>query len=158
MCQSDTLPLKLPPHGTSRSSHATAASERDALEWEVNADPRVYLSEIGRESMLSEEAEWRLGWNIATEGCAVSVERLVRANLRLVVGIVPGYMGRGLALADLINCGNHGLLHAAIGFNPERDPRFSTYANWWIKHSIRQGLTAARAPVIARIGDTCRTV
>lgn len=146
--------VEVPPHGTSRTRSAPVACESDALDWEVNADPRVYLSEIGRESMLSEEAEWRLGWNIAHENCATSLERLVRSNLRLVVGIIPGYMGRGLSLAGLINRGNHGLLHAAMGFDPEKDPRFSTYANWWIKHSIRQGLTAARPRLIARIGNS----
>jgi RNA polymerase primary sigma factor len=65
---------------------------------------------------------------------------MVRANLRLVVNIARGYTGKGLDLADLIEEGNLGLLHAAECFDPEMNTRFSTYAGFWIKQSMRRAV------------------
>jgi RNA polymerase primary sigma factor len=65
---------------------------------------------------------------------------MVRANLRLVVNIARGYAGKGLPLQDLIEEGNLGLLHAVEGFDPDMNTRFSTYASYWIKQSIKRAL------------------
>src|SRR5206468_7790384 len=67
-------------------------------------------------------------------------DRMVRANLRLVVNIARGYTGKGLSLQDLIEEGNRGLLRAVEGFNPAMGTRFSTYASYWIKQSIKRAL------------------
>src|ERR687883_630136 len=67
-------------------------------------------------------------------------DRMVRANLRLVVNIARGYTGKGLSLQDLIEEGNLGLLRAVEGFDPSMNTRFSTYASYWIKQSIKRAL------------------
>jgi RNA polymerase primary sigma factor len=74
-------------------------------------------------------------------------ERLVRSNLRLVVNIAKRYTGRGMSLGDLIEEGNLGLIKAVDYFDPDRGTRFSTYAAWWIKQSIKRALLENVQPV-----------
>ena len=74
-------------------------------------------------------------------------DRMVRANLRLVVNIARGYVGKGLALQDLIEEGNLGLLRAVEGFDPAVGTRFSTYASYWIKQSIKRALVNTAKPI-----------
>lgn len=74
-------------------------------------------------------------------------ERMIRSNLRLVVNIAKAYSNRGMALSDLIEEGNLGLLRAVEGFDPDLGARFSTYASWWIKQAIKRSLINAVQPV-----------
>ncbi|GAB4165544.1 MAG: RNA polymerase sigma factor RpoD/SigA [Planctomycetota bacterium] len=99
----------------------------------------TYLKEISRYSLLTPEEEMDLA--IRTEmGDPEARELLVRSNLRLVVSIAKNYLVRGLPFADLIEEGNIGLLKAVEKFRVAEGCRFSTYASWWIKQSIRRAL------------------
>ena len=99
----------------------------------------TYLREINDTPLLDAEAERRLAYRIE-EGDTEARDHMVRANLRLVVNIARRYAGKGLALQDLIEEGNLGLLRAVEGFDPSMDTRFSTYASYWIKQSIKRAL------------------
>ncbi len=99
----------------------------------------TYLREINETSLLSAQDEQELAGQIA-DGDVRARDRMVRANLRLVVNIARGYTGKGLSLQDLIEEGNLGLLRAVEGFDPAVGTRFSTYASYWIKQSIKRAL------------------
>lgn len=99
----------------------------------------TYLREINETALLSAKDEHELAAGIA-EGDVKARDRMVRANLRLVVNIARGYTGKGLSLQDLIEEGNLGLLRAVEGFDPAMGTRFSTYASYWIKQSIKRAL------------------
>ncbi len=99
----------------------------------------TYLREINEMKLLTAEDEQMLARLIA-QGDAQARDRMVRANLRLVVNIARSYVGKGLALQDLIEEGNLGLLRAVEGFDPDMGTRFSTYASYWIKQSIKRAL------------------
>lgn len=99
----------------------------------------TYLREINETSLLSAKEEQELAGAIAA-GDVRARDRMVRANLRLVVNIARGYTGKGLGLQDLIEEGNLGLLRAVEGFDPGVGTRFSTYASYWIKQSIKRAL------------------
>jgi RNA polymerase primary sigma factor len=99
----------------------------------------VYYTEINATPLLSAGEEKDLAYQIQ-EGDSSAREHLVRANLRLVVSIARGYVGKGLDLPDLIAEGNLGLLRAVEGFDPTMGTRFSTYAGYWIRQSVKRGL------------------
>jgi RNA polymerase primary sigma factor len=99
----------------------------------------TYLREINETPLLTSKDEQDLAVAIG-EGNAQARDRMVRANLRLVVNIARGYTGKGLTLQDLIEEGNLGLLRAVEGFDPGVGTRFSTYASYWIKQSIKRAL------------------
>jgi len=99
----------------------------------------TYLRDINDTSLLTADDEKRLAHAIA-RGDAAARDHMVRANLRLVVNIARGYANRGLPLPDLIEEGNLGLLRAVEGFDPTIGTRFSTYASYWIKQSIKRAL------------------
>jgi RNA polymerase primary sigma factor len=99
----------------------------------------TYLREINETRLLTAEEEQSLARRIGN-GDAEARDRMVRANLRLVVNIARSYVGKGLGLQDLIEEGNLGLLRAVEGFDPEMGNRFSTYASYWIKQSIKRSL------------------
>ena len=99
----------------------------------------TYLREINETALLTAKDERDLAALIA-DGDVKARDRMVRANLRLVVNIARGYTGKGLSLQDLIEEGNLGLLRAVEGFDPAMGTRFSTYASYWIKQSIKRAL------------------
>jgi RNA polymerase primary sigma factor len=99
----------------------------------------TYLREINETALLTADDEQELAALIA-QGDVMARDRMVRANLRLVVNIARGYAGKGLGLQDLIEEGNLGLLRAVEGFDPTVGTRFSTYASYWIKQSIKRAL------------------
>ncbi|MGE0485729.1 MAG: RNA polymerase sigma factor RpoS [Gammaproteobacteria bacterium] len=100
---------------------------------------RLYLNEIGYSSLLTAAEEVQLA-RLALRGDGKARERMIVSNLRLVVKIARRYMNRGLALLDLIEEGNLGLIRAVEKFDPERGFRFSTYATWWIRQTIERAL------------------
>jgi len=105
----------------------------------VQSPLETYLREINETPLLSPDDEHELAILIG-EGNVEARDRMVRANLRLVVNIARGYTGKGLGLQDLIEEGNLGLLRAVEGFDPAMGTRFSTYASYWIKQSIKRAL------------------
>jgi RNA polymerase primary sigma factor len=105
----------------------------------VQSPLETYLREINETALLTADQEKDLARKIG-EGSTEARDQMVRANLRLVVNIARGYTGKGLALQDLIEEGNLGLLRAVEGFDPTMNTRFSTYASYWIKQSIKRAL------------------
>jgi RNA polymerase primary sigma factor len=105
----------------------------------VQSPLETYLREINETALLSADEEKQLAYRIE-EGDNEARDRMVRANLRLVVNIARGYTGKGLGLQDLIEEGNLGLLRAVEGFDPSMNTRFSTYASYWIKQSIKRAV------------------
>jgi RNA polymerase primary sigma factor len=105
----------------------------------VQSPLETYLREINETPLLTADEEKQLAYRIA-DGDQTARDQMVRANLRLVVNIARGYAGKGLALQDLIEEGNLGLLRAVEGFDPTMNTRFSTYASYWIKQSIKRAL------------------
>lgn len=105
----------------------------------VQSPLETYLREINETPLLTAEQERTLARGVQ-KGDQEARDRMVRANLRLVVNIAREYTGKGLALPDLIEEGNLGLLRAVEGFDPTMNTRFSTYASYWIKQSIKRSL------------------
>ncbi|MDZ4818576.1 MAG: RNA polymerase sigma factor RpoD/SigA [Planctomycetota bacterium] len=105
----------------------------------VQTPLETYLREINETALLTGQDEQELAVAIGN-GDIRARDRMVRANLRLVVNIARGYAGKGLGLQDLIEEGNLGLLRAVEGFDPAMGTRFSTYASYWIKQSIKRAL------------------
>jgi RNA polymerase primary sigma factor len=98
-----------------------------------------YIRDINQTSLLNANEERELAKAII-DGDSEARDRMVRANLRLVIKIARGYTRRGLGLQDLIEEGNLGLLHAVEYFDPSMGVRFSTYASYWIKQAITRAL------------------
>ena len=118
---------------------------------------QLYLNEIGRTALLTPAEEVELAARIR-RGDAAARERMIKANLRLVVRIANDYRHLGLPLLDLISEGNLGLIRAVERFDPARGGKLSTYAGWWIRQSMKRAAAnqskTIRLPVhlIARIG------
>ncbi|CUA82935.1 RNA polymerase sigma factor RpoS [Pseudidiomarina woesei] len=100
---------------------------------------QLYLSEIGYSPLLTAEEEVHFS-RLALKGDAKARARMIESNLRLVVKIARRYTNRGLALLDLVEEGNLGLIRAVEKFDPERGFRFSTYATWWIRQTIERAI------------------
>jgi RNA polymerase primary sigma factor len=100
----------------------------------------LYMREVGRTPLLTREEEIKLASRVR-RGDKQARERMIKANLRLVVKISHDYANFGLPLLDLINEGNIGLMKAVERFNPKKGAKLSTYAALWIKQSIRRALS-----------------
>ena len=98
-----------------------------------------YLHEIGKVELITADMEVELAQRIR-EGDNIALERLAKANLRFVVSVAKQYQNRGLALPDLINEGNLGLIKAAKKFDEKRGFKFISYSVWWIRQSILQAI------------------
>ncbi len=125
-----------------------------------------YLKEISAYPLLSREDEVDLATRIR-DGCEESLDRLVRSNLRFVVSVAKKYQNQGVALGDLINEGNLGLIRAAHKFDETKGIKFISYAVWWIRQAILQALAEQsrivrvplnRAGALHRIGKRSSTL
>lgn len=117
----------------------TTATHRRRLSSRVQNPLETYLREINETALLTAQEEKDLS-NAIHQGDTAARDRMVRANLRLVVNIARAYTNKGLPLQDLIEEGNLGLLRAVEGFDPNMNTRFSTYGSYWIKQSIKRAL------------------
>jgi RNA polymerase primary sigma factor len=117
----------------------TMRQQRRLRSSSVQSPLETYLGEINETPLLTAEEEKLLAIRIE-EGDIEARDHMVRANLRLVVNIARSYTGKGLGLQDLIAEGNLGLMRAVEGFDPSMNTRFSTYASYWIKQSIKRAV------------------
>ncbi len=122
---SGDLPLGEPPPGLSADF--------------VTDVTQLYLNDVGQHALLSPEEELRLARRVR-EGDFAARQTMIERNLRLVVSIARHYTHRGVALPDLIEEGNLGLIHALTKFDPERGFRFTTYATWWIRQAVERAI------------------
>jgi RNA polymerase primary sigma factor len=139
-----------PDDADSNGKEAAAATGKK-IEIDLTVEPsldslRLYLRSIGRVELLTADQEVSLAKRIE-RGDMVAKQHMIEANLRLVVSIAKGYLGRGLTFLDLIQEGSLGLIRAVEKFDYRRGYKFSTYATWW----IRQAVTRA-------IADKARTI
>ena len=112
----------------------------DLLEGIGTEDPvRMYLKEIGTVPLLTAEEEYALAMK-KQEGDEYAKQRLIEANLRLVVSIAKRYTGRGMSFLDLVQEGNLGLIKGVEKFDPEKGFKLSTYATWWIRQAITRSI------------------
>jgi RNA polymerase primary sigma factor len=106
----------------------------------------LYLRDVNETPLLSADEERVLAQRVA-HGDVEARDHMVRANLRLVVNIARGYLGKGISLEDLIEEGNLGLLRAVEGFDSRMATRFSTYASFWIKQAMRRAVLNQGKPI-----------
>ena len=134
--QSDELPDEL-----SESQEAPpSAAETDTFGSDLLSDiTQIYFNEIGHNALLSAQEESVLT-RLVRQGDEAARQKMIECNLRLVVNIAKHYANRGVALLDLIEEGNLGMMHALDKFDPERGFRFSTYATWWIRQNIERSI------------------
>ncbi len=134
----DKKPVKAKAKAKPKTTKTTAVADSDKFQKTLDAT-QLYLNEIGFSPLLSAEEEVYFSRK-SLRGCEASRKRMIESNLRLVVKIARRYVNRGLALLDLIEEGNLGLIRAVEKFDPERGFRFSTYATWWIRQTIERAI------------------
>jgi RNA polymerase primary sigma factor len=127
-----------------RQAPAAAQETRKKPEIDLTVEPsldslRLYLRSIGRVALLTAEQEVTLAKRIE-RGDMAAKQQMVEANLRLVVSIAKGYLGRGLTFLDLIQEGSLGLIRAVEKFDYRRGYKFSTYATWWIRQAVTRAI------------------
>jgi RNA polymerase sigma factor (sigma-70 family) len=118
----------------------TATDEKASDLQPTRSSFALYLREIAEENLLTPQDEIDLAAEIK-KGNKAARDRMIRANLRLVVKIARDYESFGLPLLDLINEGNIGLMKAVDKFDPTKGAKFSTYSSWWIKQAIKRSLS-----------------
>lgn len=123
---------------TAKASRSTPKA-REASEPELSNHLSQYMRDIGRFELLTADQEIELA-ALIKNGDEAAREKMINANLRLVVKIARDYEGFGLPLSDLINEGNIGLMKAVERFDPAKGGKLSTYASWWIKQSVKRAL------------------
>ncbi|MCA0893964.1 RNA polymerase sigma factor RpoS [Microbulbifer agarilyticus] len=137
---SETISHKTSKSTSKSTSTKTTIRKLDDAAGQKNLDAtQLYLNEIGFSPLLTAEEEVYYARK-ALRGDAAARKRMIESNLRLVVKIARRYVSRGLALLDLIEEGNLGLIRAVEKFDPERGFRFSTYATWWIRQTIERAI------------------
>ena len=122
-----------------KSANVTSRDSTDSEKSFCSDATQMYLSEIGISPLLSAEEEVYFA-RLSLKGDMAARSRMIESNLRLVVKISRRYLNRGLALLDLIEEGNLGLIRAVEKFDPERGFRFSTYATWWIRQTVERAI------------------
>jgi len=143
------------PEGARQDADSPLADEREPAPEAVPAAPlrdlsaefsgessdtlTLYLREVRRTTLFTADEEFATATR-ARAGDFTARQSMIEHNLRLVVSIAKGYLGRGVPLSDLIEEGNLGLMHAIDKFEPERGFRFSTYATWWIRQSVERAV------------------
>ncbi|WP_454906946.1 sigma-70 family RNA polymerase sigma factor [Variovorax gossypii] len=138
-----------PPEQDLRSLEGTAAQPNGAAADLIGGEGAdaltIYLRQVRRTELFTPAEEYQAAC-AARAGDFAARQSMIEHNLRLVVSIAKGYLGRGVPMSDLIEEGNLGLMHAISKFEPERGFRFSTYATWWIRQSVERAvMTQARA-------------
>jgi RNA polymerase primary sigma factor len=139
--------------GTRPAARAAAARGREgraAPKLDLTVEPsldslRLYLREIGKVPLLTADQEVTLAKRIE-RGDMRAKTAMIEANLRLVVSIAKGYLGRGLSFLDLIQEGSLGLIRAVEKFDYRKGYKFSTYATWWIRQAVTRRSPTRRAP------------
>ena len=121
------------------ASHPRAGSARRSGSSPAGAFDQ-YLLDIRRLPLISDPAEERRLARLARAGDEAAAERLVTANLRVVISFVKRYQGRGLDLGELVAIGNEGLLKAVQKFDPEHGDKFISYAVWWVRQAVLKAL------------------
>src|SRR6476660_3467627 len=129
-------------HGRDDADGTPSLSSRDipAEIYTESSDTRtLYLRDVRRTELFTAQEEFETATR-ARAGDFDARQSMIEHNLRLVVSIAKGYLGRGVPLSDLIEEGNLGLMHAIDKFEPERGFRFSTYATWWIRQAVERAV------------------
>jgi RNA polymerase primary sigma factor len=129
----ETLSIERVPHGVNSAAAGERPNRPDAF--------MIYMREIGTVPLLTRDEEVQLAKQVQA-GSAEARERMICANLRLVVIIAREYQNLGLPLLDLINEGNIGLIRAVERFDPEKGAKLSTYGGWWIRQQIRRAVAS----------------
>jgi RNA polymerase primary sigma factor len=133
------LPVDLLVHRVTSFSNGTSMQATQKSSKAVQTPMETYLREINQTPLLTANEEKELAYRIQA-GDLAARDHMVRANLRLVVNISRSYTNRGMQIQDLIEEGNLGLMRAVEGFDPTMNTRFSTYASYWIKQSIKRSI------------------
>jgi RNA polymerase nonessential primary-like sigma factor len=136
----DDVPMdEPPPNGGVDAADGPARDVPADVQGESSDTLTLYLREVRRTALFTPEEEFETATR-ARAGDFPARQSMIEHNLRLVVSIAKGYLGRGVPLADLIEEGNLGLMHAIDKFEPERGFRFSTYATWWIRQAVERAV------------------
>ncbi len=124
--------------GSTLNAEEPPAPEEAASDHQADVT-QIYLNQIGHNPLLAAQEELALARRVR-QGDFGARQKMIECNLRLVVNIAKHYANRGMALLDLIEEGNLGLIHALEKFDPERGFRFSTYATWWIRQNVERAI------------------